>query len=301
VDVVRAYWGAVLARDQVRTLRSALTAARSHHRQAESMVTQGLVTRSDALLASVKSGEVEAMLLSAESEVRLAQSGLALVLGDPTDTAFTLPDSLPPAAAILAMASVAGDSTDGEGLRADVEAAEFAREAAQADARRAASLYLPRLNGFGRVDWNTPHTLFGGKSAWTLGVMLSWAPFAGGAEVAEIRAAHGRRQTATAMADAAQAQAALELTRSRDGVSLALARLTIAESSVVQAREAHRIVGRKYDGGLATVTELFDAAAVETGSGLGDSAARYAVIVAVAEMRKAQGRDLSPLQELETR
>jgi hypothetical protein len=47
------------------------------------------------------------------------------------------------------------------------------------------------------------------------------------------------------------------------------------------------------------VTELLDAAAVETAAELGDVAARYEAIVAMAEMRRAQGLDLSPLQDLE--
>jgi outer membrane protein TolC len=299
VDVVRAYWGAVLATEQERMLRAALMAAHSHVRQAESLVRQGMATRSDALLAAVKAGEVAAMLLSAASQARLARHGLALLMGDPADSTFGLPDALPTADQLqLASARL---STNGAAprLRADVAAAVLARDAAGADAQRAAALYLPRLNGFGRLDWNSPATPFGGSSAWTLGVMLSWSPFAGASELAEIRTARGRRSAAHAVAEAAEAQAGLDRVRTTDAVPLALARMEIAGRGVAQAIEAHRIVGRKYDGGLATVTELLDAAAVETAAELGDVAARYEAIVATAEMRRAQGLDLSPLQDLE--
>jgi outer membrane protein TolC len=97
------------------------------------------------------------------------------------------------------------------------------------------------------------------------------------------------------MAEAAVAQAGLEMARASDAVDLALARLAIAERAVVQAREAHRIVARKYDGGLATVSELFDAAATETGSDLAYSAARHDALAALAEKRQAAGLDLGPL------
>ena len=299
VEVVRAYWGAVLTQEQVRTLVSALESARSHLRQAEVMARQGMVTRSDALLASVKAGEVEAMLLNAESQTRLARQGLVVLMGDPADTAFSLPDALPqPERVRIAGARVTpGDVAPT--TRADVEAADLALDAAKADARRATALLLPRLNGFGRVDWNTPSTPFGGRSAWTLGLMLSWTPFAGASDIAELRGAKGRRESARAMAEAAHAQAALEAFRTRDALQVALARMEIAIRGTAQAAEAHRIVGRKYDGGLAAVTELLDAAAIETASELGDVAARYDVIVAMAELRKAQGLDLSPLQDLE--
>jgi outer membrane protein TolC len=261
------------------------------------MARQGLVTRSDVLLAAVKSDEVEAMLLSAESGARQAHQGLAVLMGDPVDTGFTLPAELPSPERLMAAAVPSGDT--GAMPRADVSAAQSARESARADARRATALYLPRLNGFGRVDWNSADTPFGGQSAWTLGLMLSWTPFAGASELAEIRAARGRSVSAQALAESAEANAGLEAFRTRDELTVALARLTLAARGVTQAAEAHRIVGRKYDGGLATVTELFDAAAVETASLLGDAAARYEVIVAMAEMRKARGLDLQPLLDLE--
>jgi outer membrane protein TolC len=291
LDVYRAYWGAVLAADQVATLEVADQAARRHVRQAEAMVSQGMATRSDQLLASVKAGEVEAMLLRARSDVALAKQALAVLMGDPVDTGFTLPDSLP---AAMDLRIAAGSDSGGSppAPRADVLAAEHARDAAAADARRAKALYLPRLNGFGRLDWNTPDTPFGGKSAWTLGVLLSWSPFAGASELAEIRAAGGRRASAEAMADAARAQAGLELRRARAEQRVALARMEIAERAVAQSREAHRIVSRKYDGGLASITELFDAAAAETTSELGFSATRFDALVAGAERRRAEGREV---------
>jgi outer membrane protein TolC len=294
VEVVRGYWGAVLAAEQVRTMEVANRAAAAHVRQAESLVERGMATRSDALLASVKAGEVESELLRARNDAALAKRGLALLMGDAADTAFALPDSLPTADWVRLVTSSTGTS-DSVGRRADVEAASKALDAANADVQRSRALYLPRLNGFGRLDWNTPGTPFGGKTAWTVGVMLSWSPFAGASELAELKAAGGRRLSAAAMAEAAEARAAFEVTRAADAERLALARLAIAERAVAQAREAHRIVARKYDGGLATVTELFDAAAVETASELGFSAARHNVLIAFAERRRAEGRDLAPL------
>lgn len=297
VEVLRGYWGAVLAAEQVGTLEAADRAARSHVRQAEALAAQGMATRSDVLLASVKAGEIEAELASARQNRALARSALALLMGDPADTAFTLPTELPPADQVAALAERVQADDGKADSRADVRAADQARAAADADRRRAGSLYLPRLNGFGRLDWNSPDAPFGGRSAWTMGVMFSWSPFAGASELAEIRSAAGRAEAARAGADAARAQAGLELARATDALALALVRLEIAGRSVAQAREAHRIVSRKYDGGLATVSELFDAAAMETMSGLQQSGARYDALIAAAERRTAMGMDLSVLTD----
>jgi len=295
IEVVKAYYGAILASEQVRTLRDALTAAESHRHQADAMVREGMATKSDGLLAAVKAGEVEVKLLEARSQARIARRGLAVAMGDPADTLFLLPDSLPSAASLRDLASVSTPDTSGLAGRSDVQAAQLALTAAEADARRAKSLYLPRLNGFGRLDWNDPNTPFGGANSWTVGVMLSWSPFAGATEIAEGRAAAGRQVSARAMADAASAQATLELARTTEALDVALARLEIAARGAEQAAEAHRIVTRKYEGGLAAITELFDAAAIETGSRLAHAAARYDALVAAAQSRRAGGRDLGPI------
>jgi outer membrane protein TolC len=303
VDVVRAYYGVTLAHEKVATLAAAARAAHAHVRQAEAMVREGLATKSDALLAAVGAGEVDAQLADAEAESRTALRRLALVLGQEGGFAPMLPDRLPSAARIRAVvaadtgttAPVAADAP----ARADVEAARLGLDAARLDAQRARSLYLPRLNGFARYDWNSASRPYAGDAAWTVGVMASWSPFAGASEIAELQATGGRERAAHAMADAARERALLEVEESGNALRAALARLAIAERAVVQGAEAHRIVARKYEGGLATVAELLDAAATDTRSALALSAARYAVITAGAERLRASGRDPGTLALLE--
>ena len=296
--VVRAYYGAVLAAERVGTLEAAARAARAHVRQAAALVEQGLATRADQLLAEVKAGEVEADLIEARGRAGLARHQLAVAMGQPEDTAFSLPPALPEAPAVRALGG-RGETVEAEAERADLQSSRLALQAAQADARRADALYLPRLNAFGRLDWNDPGAPFGGRPSWTVGVLLAWSPFAGGAALAEGRSARSRRAAAGAMVEAAAAQAALEVAEAEEALVTALAKLDIAERAVVQSREAHRIVSRKYDGGLASVTELFDAAAAETASGLRFAAARYDALVAVAGWRRARGLDLAPLIALD--
>lgn len=102
------------------------------------------------------------------------------------------------------------------------------------------------------------------------------------------------------MAEAAEARATVELAQATDQLAVALARLDIAERAVRQSAEAHRIMGRKYEGGLASVVELFDAGAAETQSRLQLAAARYDAIVAAGTRRVAGGLDLSVLSNLES-
>jgi outer membrane protein TolC len=296
LDVTRSYFGAVLAREQVRTLETSTTAGQAHVRQAESMVTNGLATRSDALLASVQLGQMQAQLIGARGNAGTARERLALLLGQPGDTAFTLPDSLPSAVQIRNLMT---PSISDSAARLDVTVARFGLEAAQRDVRRANARYIPRLNGFGRYDWNSHDRIVDGPASYTVGVMASWSPFAGASEIAERRAALGRADAARAMSEAADAGAALERSATQTDLAVAVAQLSIAEVSVTQAAEAHRIVARKYTGGLATIAELLSAAAVETQTRLSLSEARYQAIVANAAARHAAGADLMALTVLE--
>ena len=299
-DVIGAYFGATLAQERVGTLEAGERAARAHVRQAESMVAAGLATRSDALLASVSAGEVEAQLAEARADAGTALRRLAMVLGS-REPVGMVPAALPDAAVIQAV--VAGQTAAPDAAtptRPDVDAARLALRAARADAQRARALSLPRLNAVARYDWNSAARPFDGLPSWTIGVLASWSPFAGATEIAERQATDGRAHAALAMTEAAREQAALEAERADNALRAALIGMTIAEQAVAQSAEAHRIVARKYEGGLATIVELLDASAVETRSALRLSAARYAAILAAAERHKARGQDPPMLVALET-
>lgn len=297
VDVVRAYYGAVLTAERVVTLEAALEAARSHVRQAEAMVEQGVVTRSDALLARVKAGEVETQLIEAQGEASLVKRQLAVLLGAPEDVEFELPRELPASErvqeldALLHAPAGSGSMSGDVSARADVRAAAAGHAAARADVRRARSAWLPRLNGMARFDWNSPDRPYEGQENWSVGVVASWTPFAGASQLADLRATEGREQVARAQAEAARAQAELEAAAKDNAWRVAVERLRIADDAVAQSVEAHRIVTRKYEGGLASVVELLGASAAETEARLRRSHARWEAIVRAAERLQAAGQD----------
>ena len=293
LDVARVYYGGILANEQVRALEAGHAAALANVSRARALLTQGLVTRSDLLIAEVAAGELETRLLAARSDARLAVRRLALALGTPDDTALVLPTSLP---ARDGLVTLRGDSAVG---RADIAAAESSIKAASLDVKRAGSTLLPRINSFGRWDWNAASDLLGAKPSWTVGVMASWSFFSGAGELTDRKIARAREASAMAQAEAVSARATLEAVERESELDVALATLDIAEEAVTQAAEAYRIVARKYEGGLAAVTELLDAAAIETRTRLDRSAALYRAIVAAGGWQLATGRDLMQLTTLD--
>jgi outer membrane protein TolC len=266
------------------------------------MMQQGLVTRADLLQADVRATEVASQLVSARNDLRTAQRQFALLLGRTDDAPLLLPSALPDDSLLRAFAvrdTMAGPTATTVDARADVQAAQAAARSARADQRRAASTLLPRLNSFARYDWNSPTALYGGKPNWTIGVMASWSPFSGGSELADVAVTTARARTARAGEDATRAQARLEADISRRDLSVALERLDLAARAAEQSREAHRLVEKRYAGGLATIAELLGAEAIATGAALSRAAARFAVIDALAAHRRAVGADPAALAALE--
>lgn len=302
-DVVGAYFGAVLAAEQVRVLEHAARAATAAARQVEAMVREGLVTKADALQADVRVAQVDAQLLAARNEALTAREGMALLLGRTTGVLPVLPDSLPSSTTVRALAAsdTASAGRDADPLtRADVRAARDGVLAADADAARALGTMLPRLNGFARYDWFTNDVPFGGAKAWTVGVMASWSVFGGGRELADRQAAHATQRAAQSGAAAVLAQSAQEIASTRRGIAVALRQLQLAEHAAGQSREAFRLVDRRYAGGLATIAERLGAEATATAASLAQSAAVQQVIVALAAHRLATGRDPGALTVLDS-
>ena len=303
-DVVRAYYGAILAEAKGGVLAEAQRAADAGVRQVRSMVAQGLVTKSDALQASVRASDVAAQLLSARSDALSARQQLALLLGRTGAELPTLPGALPDDAAVIALA--AHDSATADAIpataeiRDDVRAAQAGVAAASADRRRAASTLLPRVNSFARYDWNDPRTPYAGQKNWTVGVMASWSIFGGNAELADVAATSARASAARAGLDAARAQSQLERDDAARRLTLSMQRLTLARDAADQSREAYRLVQKRYDGGLATIAELLAAESSATSASLAQAAARYAVIDAIATWRRASGGDPAALTALDT-
>ena len=301
VDVVRAYYGIVLADERIAALRAAARAAHAHVAEAEAMVKQGVVTKADFLLASVRAGDVDAQLADAIGAASTTRRQFAVILGrDGSDAPNVLIAATQMPAPERIRAEVAADtSARAAAPRADVRAVTDALAAARGDALRARTALLPRVNGFARYDRNSPNTLSSGDRNWTVGIMASWNPLAGARELGDIAATTGRALAAEAQAEGARANAQLEIEQTRTALSIALTRLDIAERTVAQSVEAHRILSRRYGGGLASVVELLEAQAVETQSALAFSQARYGAIVAAAERRSALGLDAASLASLD--
>jgi outer membrane protein TolC len=112
------------------------------------------------------------------------------------------------------------------------------------------------------------------------------------------REARGRWREAETGREALRSQQSMERDAEQARLADALERLDIEHGSLEQSVESHRIVSRRYDEGLATITERIEAGALETKIRLEMVGLRLEVVSSLAKLSLLEGRDPSALVSL---
>lgn len=292
-QVVEAWFAVRVAREAVSTWSAASAAALSHARAAEAVRRNGMANRSDLLMAQVKVGEIEANLRKARTDAALAKESLGLLLGG-VDPGWEPDSGIVPDSVLKAFASGTGDS----GSSLSQAALGSLADAADADLGRARAVFLPRLDGQARLDWKGRDSPWQRDPSWSLGVVASWTVFRGGGDWGRALSARARLEQARLGLASRRSREALEIRSSKARLQAALDQMDLVARSLEQAEEAHRITSRRYEEGLATLSELFEAQAMEIRLRLGRSSAHQECAAALADLALLRGRDPAELEVL---
>ncbi|MBI2220162.1 MAG: TolC family protein [Acidobacteria bacterium] len=259
LEVRRAFYALVAARDGEEVAATNLARAEEHFRLASERRAAGAVSGGDVIQAQVQVAEARLARVRIESLVRQARGALNTAMGLPVDTlveAAPQGDSLMPADAIDVTRALAQAVAGRPTIRAAIERATAATEAV-AGAR---SAFGPRIG----AEWTAgvrDNRFFPSDRDWRLGVSVSWSLFDGFAKqhrLAGARAARARdeaeveRTKQTVQAEVWSAHAKLRETHEAIGAAEVLIR--DADENVRIARERYRV-------GAGTVNELLDAQA----------------------------------------
>jgi outer membrane protein TolC len=179
-------------------------------------------------------------------------------------------------------------SDGGIDSRADVMAAALRVDAADAAARQAHALLLPRVAVEGGYEWNGA-TWSDRAAAWFVGVRAALSLSLGGAEAARAKAAAHAVERARAQKASVERAAQVDVVAARARLEAARARQDIAAGSLTQARESARIIRERFEAGLAGVTDVLRASdAVLTAESL-QITSHVDVLVATVMLDRALG------------
>lgn len=251
------------------------------------MQEQGLVTGLDARLARLRVAELEARRLASEANAANARSALSVLLGSDETQVLVLTDSLGQPA--NGNCDATGEDCD-LNARADLVAARLAVEAAGLGVRAAVASNLPSVAAFGSLARYSNSSPFGGGSGdWTVGIGVTWTPFAALSGIADVRRARADRDAADARLDALQRQARSDVSNAVRNLAAAERRVEVATAAREEAGVAISQATLRYQTGVSPITELLDVEAASVTAELNLLAARRDFVVARAALDFAYG------------
>jgi TolC family type I secretion outer membrane protein len=292
LQVVRAYYGVVVARENLAAAREALRTAEATEQRVAAMEKAGLVVASDLLSAQVFRAQMKEREIRAANQLQLARATLAWELGFAPEALHEPAESL----AAPASAEITFEEWEQRALsaRPALREAELQQQAAGSNARAARSDFGPRVGAFAAFERDAERLASGPSGTnWTAGLRVELNLFAGGADRARLAEAQARERQAAQQLEWFRTGVRLEVRQAFLETQAAQARVEAARGTVEQAKESLRIIENRHSAGLATITDVLRAqsAALEARAML--AAALHDAQVARAALRRAAGA-LSP-------
>lgn len=285
LQVKKAYYGLILARENAQAIEEALSSARRHLNDARAAFDQGMATQADLLAAKVRLAELEEQQISAQHTIANASDGLKFVIGI-QDERLVVPEDT------LTVPQKPQPHFDGQAQvtdRSDLRALHFQTLAARRNLGMKRSGWLPRVNAFGTVEWNASQAFSKNASNWALGVQLQWKLFDGLGHWGRAKQAKAQVEEAQVHLRQAEEQAKLEMRKAQRAVEAAKERIQVAQTAVEQARESLRIVEERFKEGLEKTSDLLDKEVALTHARLRLLKAKHDYNVAISEMQFALG------------
>ncbi len=284
-NILMAYQGVHTARAYIKLAEEARAAAEEYVRITEKLHKQGMVVKSDVLTARVNLEEVKLKQIEARNAEQDALNQLSMMLGRSLDEPLEVGAPVAPKLLPGNDAELRRQALDGHaGLRALRNQVEGA--GAQVGAARAGK--KPQFNVMLRQDWNDS-TLGLSAPSYTVGGVLSWTPFDGGVANAGIDRAEAARSELTAKLRQAEDGIAYQVTDARRRALEAEEKVAARASNLEQAREASRLVKKRYENGMSTLIELLAAQAQLDKASADQVAAEYELAVNRAQLKRAVG------------
>ena len=293
--VVRAYFGAVLAAESLKTAEQALRSAEADLKRAESVRAAGMSTDVDVLSIRVHLASVTEQRIQRTADLEVARSALNDALGLPLDAAHTLTSALSPLdLPELQLASLERDASQS---RPEARATHLEADLARTQADSARSALLPQIGFHAAFEADRQQFVNKGGANWLASIGLRWNLFNGNGDKARIEESSHWLERAHADEQRVDSAVRLEVRRAWADLRAAEQRIEVAQAAVAEADESLRITQNRYEAGMSNITDL-----LRNETAVLESRTRYLAAVhdqriAAAMLELAAGR-LSPNSEV---
>jgi outer membrane protein TolC len=291
-EVLRAYYGVLLAEAGKGVVDEAVASAEADVARIKALFDAGQVVASDQMAVEVQLAEYRQQQIQATGDVATAYAALNTVLGAPVETLRQLATPMPDRA--FDVAAVDDLTREALASRPDYRQRELELRSREEAVRGARGEYLPRVDAFATVG-ASGNRLANGSGDYAVGVSVSYTLFDAGRS-ARVDQARAAREMADADRQELAAAIRLEVVRAYQDYSAARGRLSVAAQAIGQAEETLRIVHDRYEADLTTITEVLRAQTALVRARMNFVAARYLNAVGYGQVLLATGRlaDLGP-------
>ncbi|NLI78036.1 MAG: TolC family protein [Candidatus Riflebacteria bacterium] len=249
------------AREVEKVSRKDLDLAKAHHKLVSARVRQDQASKFELLRADVRLAQARSKLRQETNSVDLARLDLLRVLSLPP----TLPVATRDRLALLEFPTdLEHDASEAVGLREDLRIKRLEAQMARQGLRAARGERQPTLNAFGQAGNEFPSSKggLGGvtrKGYWNVGVAAELPLIDAGQRQGRIQEARAKVAVAENALQDALEKAQVEIRQALLNLQTAREVVDAQQEALKQAEEALRLAGVKYENGMFTQVEMFDA------------------------------------------
>jgi outer membrane protein len=295
LEAIVSYWSLATARERVAVLVRAQERADAVVSDATARVEAGLVPPSEQLSAQAQRARQRVALIQARNDAAVAEAQLVRLTGLPPETAISLETPADTPRPVGGEGQTQADLVArATATRAERLALRERQAAAQAAGAAAVAALRPQIAALAAVEPARPNARFVPRAdrwhtSWDLGVTVSWSLWDGGRARAERAAALAQAEAIGARLEDFDAAVGVEIRQRRLDVESARAAIEAAGEAVAAAAEARRVLGERFEAGVATSTEVLDSDIVLLESELERARLMAALRVNEARLARALG------------
>lgn len=290
LEVVRAYWALVTARESVQVFEESLRRADAHLEEVRSRFDSGLIPPNDVSAVEAQRARQELQLIEARNLYRGVLEDLRRLTGLTEDVVPVEPlaASASPAAEVVSEPEPTAARDELRALDERVAAAEARIDAVTAGRRPMLSLTTaadyanPNPRIFPRQDaWRT---------SWEVGVAATWTLWDGGRITAEAGEAAAAVDALRARRNDLETLIATDIRQRQLDLESARAAVAAATAAIRSAEDTRRVVSERYNVGVATSTDVLDAHIALLQAELDRTRTLANIRLAEARLERARGR-----------
>lgn len=285
-DVLRTFYGTILANELLKATDGALRSAKENSRKTRDFVYVGMVPESDSLVADVELANVEQQLLEAQGAAATTRAALNITIGkmpgSQDELVGTLREKYFPIEEQSELIRIALEN------RPDYQQAQLAVDDSREQTKSAQNSKLPRLDAFGNYGYSSPY-ITNGSSDYTVGLSLTYTIFDPGRK-ARIEQSTLAETVAGSERDRLRDQITLEVIKALQNFTTARSKIQVSIKSTAQAEEALRILQDRYRAAISTFDAVLRAEAALLRAKHDLLRAKYEFYVSYAAILLATGR-----------